>query len=69
MRPSDESIRKTIEITQAMLSLADQGDAVREDSGCGVLYSVMRDAAYKIKRLAQAEMQAHIAKGWWKPSE
>ena len=69
MRPSDESIRKTIEITQAMLSLADQGDAVREDSGCGILYSVMRDAAYKIKRLAQAEMQAHIAKGWWKPSE
>jgi hypothetical protein len=56
-------------MTGAMLALADQGDAAREDNGCGVLYSVMRDAAYKIKRLAEAEKQAHIRKGWWRSSE
>jgi hypothetical protein len=69
MRPSDLSIQKTIEIAETMLALADQGDAVTEDNGCGVLYSVVRDAAYKIKRLAEAERQAHIKKGWWKSSE
>jgi len=49
-----------------MLDLADQGDAVREDSGCGVLYGVLRDSAYKINRLAESEREAHIKKGWWK---
>ena len=52
-----------------MLALADQGEAAREDNGCGVLYSVLRDSAYKIKRLAEAEKQAHIRKGWWNSSE
>jgi len=49
-----------------MLSIADKGDAVREDAGCGVLYGVLRDAAYKIKKLAEAEKDAHVKKGWWK---
>jgi hypothetical protein len=60
---------KQSEMTQAMLPLADEGDTVWEDRGCGVLYSVMRDAAYRIQRIAQAEKQAHIAKGWWKASK
>lgn len=49
-----------------MLNLADKGDAVREDDGCGILYGVVRDAAFKIRKLAEAERQAHIKKGWWK---
>lgn len=49
-----------------MLDLADQGDAVREDTGCGVLYGVVRDSAFKIKKLAEEEKAAHIKKGWWK---
>ncbi len=65
-RPCDENIRKTLDMTEAMLALADLGEAGREDNGCGVIYSVMRDAAYKLKRLAESERQAHIAKGWWK---
>lgn len=69
MRACNQSIQKTIKITEAMLALADQGDAAREDNGCGVLYSVLRDAAYKIKRLAEAEKQAHVRKGWWRSSE
>jgi hypothetical protein len=32
-----------------MIRLADQGDADREDTGCGVLYGVLRDAAFKIQ--------------------
>jgi hypothetical protein len=60
--PSDECLKKTLDLAARMLELADAGDAVREDVGCGVLYGVLRDAAYRIKRLAEAERQAHIKK-------
>lgn len=66
MKPCDESIEKTLELVNDMLQLSDKGDAVREDTGCGVLYGVLRDSAYKIKQLAEAEKEAHIKKGWWK---
>ena len=49
-----------------MLNLADEGDAVREDDGCGILYGVLRDSAFKIKKLAETEKETHIKKGWWK---
>jgi len=66
MKTCNETIRKTIELARRMLDIADEGDAVREDPGCGVLYGVLRDSAYKIKKLAEAERQAHVKKGWWK---
>ncbi len=48
-----------------LISLAAKGDADREDSGCGVLYGVMLDSAYRIRKLAEAEKHEHIKKGWW----
>lgn len=66
MKPCDESIRKTLKLVNDMILLSDEGDSVREDTSCGVLYGVIRDSAYKIKRLAEAEKEAHIKKGWWK---
>jgi len=66
MKPCDESIKKIFKLTKNMLDIADEGDAVREDTGCGVLYGVLRDSAFKIKQLAEAERDAHIKKGWWK---
>lgn len=66
MKPCDERIKETLEVVQVMLDLADRGDAVREDSGCGVLYGVLRDSAFRIKQLAEAEKAVHIKKGWWK---
>jgi len=65
MRPCDESIKKTLGLVDSMLQLADEGDEVREDSGCGVLFGVLRDSAFKLKKLAEAEKEAHIRKGWW----
>jgi hypothetical protein len=66
MKPCDKSIKKTLEMAKTMIEVADQGDAVREDTGCGVLYGVVRDSAYRIKKLAESEKEAHIKKGWWK---
>lgn len=65
MKPCDQNIKKTIEIANQMISLATQGDADREDAGCGVLYGIMLDSAYRIRKLAEAEKQEHIKKGWW----
>jgi hypothetical protein len=66
MKECDKSIQKTLEMVEDMLQLADQGDSVREDAGCGLLYGVLRDSAFKIKQLAESDRDAHIKKGWWK---
>jgi hypothetical protein len=65
MAPANECILKTLELAELMLSLADEGDAARQDVGCGVLYGVLRDSAYRLKQMAEAERQAHIKKGGW----
>jgi hypothetical protein len=49
-------------MAERMLRLADAGDAVRKDPGCGVLYGVLRDSAYKLKQMAEVERQAHLEK-------
>ena len=66
MKECDKSLKETLEMVENMLKLADQGDSVREDAGCGLLYGVLRDSAFKIKQLAETEREAHIKKGWWK---
>ena len=60
------SIKQTLHLVEEMIKLADYGDSVREDDGCGVLYGVLRDSAFRIKKLAESERSAHIKKGWWK---
>jgi hypothetical protein len=65
VKACDKNIKDTLELSEAMLKLADKGDFNREDVGCGVLYGILRDAAYKIKQIAEKEKQSHIQKGWW----
>ncbi len=64
-RPCNDKICQTLELVARMMEVADEGDLVREDNGCGVLYGVLRDSAFKIKKLAEAEREAHRKKGWW----
>ena len=47
-----------------MIDLANQGDIDREDTGCGVLYGILRDSAHKIRKIAEQEKEAHIKKGY-----
>ena len=65
VKPCDNNLRKTLHLTNEMIELANNGDAEREDTGCGILYGIMRDAAYKIQKLAESEREKHIKKGWW----
>jgi hypothetical protein len=66
LKPCDINIKKILQLTDKMIELAETGDAQREDTGCGILYGVLLDSAYKLKRLAEKEKENHIKKGWWK---
>lgn len=65
MKPCDQNIKLTLDLAEKMIFLADQGDEHRDDGGCGILYGILRDSAYKIKKIAEEEKMAHIRKGQW----
>lgn len=66
MKKCDRNILEALELVEAMVQLANKGDAEREDTGCGVLYGVILDSAFKIKKMAETEKESHIKKGWIK---
>lgn len=68
VKPCDHNLRQVMLLAERMIKLANDGDDDREDTGCGILYGMLRDSGYKIKQLAEAEKIKHIAKGWWDES-
>jgi len=68
VKPCDHNLKQVIILADRMIKLADKGDNQREDTGCGILYGMLRDSGYKIKQLAEGEKLKHIAKGWWDES-
>lgn len=65
MKACDKNIQKTLDLAAKMIDLANQGVEEREDNGCAILYGVLLDSGYKIKKLAEKEKKIHIQKGWW----
>jgi hypothetical protein len=63
VKPCDKNIKDTLQMANDMIDLANKGDLDREDTGCGILYGVLRDCAYKLKKLAETEKERHIRKG------
>jgi hypothetical protein len=55
----DNTLKKIVDLCYEMLELADHGDKFRLDDGCGVVFGTLRDAAYKIRRLAEKEISLH----------
>jgi len=66
LKACDRNLKKTLKLAGEMIELAKEGDADREDTGCGILYGIMLDSAFKIQKLAEEERAAHMKKGWWK---
>ena len=62
MKPCDKNLKRTLQLTDKMVKLANKGNAEREDTGCGILYGVLLDSAYKLKKLAKDEKQRHLKK-------
>lgn len=65
MKASNENIKTTLQLVNSLLALADKGDLDRDDVGCGILYGIMRDAAYKIRKAAESEEIRHKKMGKW----
>jgi hypothetical protein len=62
----NKHIKEALESARRLIILADEGEAGSEDDGCVLLYSVIRDCAYKIRTQAEREKDAHKARGHWK---
>ena len=58
-------IREAFELVKNMIILSDSGEAHCRDNGCALLYGVIRDSAYRIKKEAERERDSHIEKGIW----
>ena len=69
VKACDRNIKSTLQLAEEMLKLANKGDIEREDKGCGILYGILRDSAYKLRQIAETEMKKHIKKGWWKEGQ
>ncbi len=66
MRTCDELLEETLQLAEKMLDLADLGDEARQDVGCGVLYGLVRDSAFKIRKLAGQEKEDHVRRAVWR---
>jgi hypothetical protein len=63
--PFNENLVRLLRLTKEMLALADEGDRDRADPGCGILYGILRDSAYKLRKLATEECEHHKKSGKW----
>ena len=64
-RKCSKNLQEILCLSDRLLALADQGDAIREDVGCGVLYGLVRDSAYKLRSHTQTEIDQHKRSGKW----
>jgi hypothetical protein len=62
VKPCDKNLKSALQLTDKMIELANKGNAEREDTGCGILYGVLLDSAYKLKKLTEHEKQRHLKK-------
>lgn len=65
LKPINENLQRVIRLTHEMLSLADEGDRDRSDPTCGILYGMLRDNAYSLRRIADEECERHRQAGKW----
>ncbi len=61
----NENLLRTVRLTREMLALADEGDRDRNDDSCGIVFGILRDTAYRIRKLAEEECEKHKQAGKW----
>ncbi len=61
----NENLLKTLRLTREMLALADEGDRDRNDASCGIIYGILRDSAYRLRKLVEQECDNHKHAGKW----
>ena len=61
----NENLRRVLRLSRDMLALADEGDRDRNDKSCGILYGILRDTAYRLRKIAEEECEKHKTTGKW----
>ena len=61
----NEHLRQVLRLSREMIALADEGDRDRNDRSCGILYGILRDAAYRLRKITEEECQKHKKAGKW----
>ena len=64
-RSINENLRRLKRLTNDMVALADDGDRSRDDASCGILYGILRDTAYRLRKLTDQECEEHRKAGKW----
>jgi hypothetical protein len=65
MKQYNECIKRVLELSREMIILADDGQGAAEDDGCRLLYGVLQDCAYKLRKKAEEEKASHCRSGKW----
>jgi len=64
-KKANENLRRVSRLTREMLALADEGDRDRTDDSCGILVGILRDMAYRLRKLSEEECSRHEKAGRW----
>jgi hypothetical protein len=64
-KPYNDNLRKLLQMTRDMLALSDEGDRDRNDDACGIIFGILRDTGYRLRKLAEEECEKHREKGKW----
>jgi len=64
-QPYNDNLRRVLQLSREMLAVADEGDRDRDDASCGILYGILRDMAYRLRKLAEEECQKHKNSEKW----
>jgi len=59
MKRANDLISEVVALTRQMIILSDEGNAIADDDGCRLLFSVLADCAYKVRNQAEREKEAH----------
>ena len=52
-------VLKALEMAEALMDIANKGEADTNDDACRILFAVMRDCTYKIRKQVERECQMH----------
>ena len=55
---NEQHLRACLGLADEMLALAERADAERTDDECGILWGILRDMAYRLRREAEKQLRA-----------
>ncbi|MCP4176453.1 MAG: hypothetical protein GY756_01695 [bacterium] len=61
----NKNLLKVLELAENMNALVKNGLIDSNDDSCIILYGIVRDSAYKIKTIAETEIEQHKTLNKW----